>query len=223
MYDEKTKSTKLMRTKENAIDYRFIQEPDLPGLIVSRDWVNSLRKEMPLSPQEKLKILIKKYNISEYFAGILTKEIGLVGLFEEVASKVNPDIALRWIVQEFLSVVNYNKLSLEDFDIKSEHFVELLKAIEKKSITENKGKDILRMWAPSSFSPKEEIAKSKKISREETIAFAKEVIKENKKAVNDYKSGFKGAINFLIGAIMKKSNKKADFGIAKEVLEDLLK
>jgi aspartyl-tRNA(Asn)/glutamyl-tRNA(Gln) amidotransferase subunit B len=224
MYDEENKTTKLMRTKDNAQDYRFISDPDLPSIILSKKEIEKLKKALPETPQNKLKKLTQELSLDKKSSEILTKNIDLLELFEEMIKKVNPKIALQWITLELLSVLNYNKITMDDLEIDPQHFIELLQALEKNKITELQTKDILRKWVPKSFSPLEEIEKNSKIGNSKEIeSFAKQAIKENTKAVNDYKQGEMGAINFLIGAVMKLSNKRADYKIAKETLERLLK
>ncbi|MBS3064574.1 MAG: Asp-tRNA(Asn)/Glu-tRNA(Gln) amidotransferase GatCAB subunit B, partial [DPANN group archaeon] len=113
----------------------------------------------------------------------------------------------------------YVKKELEDVEIEAKHFIELLQLVESKSITELKAKEILRQFIPKSFSPKEQAKKHSKISGESEIdKFIQKVIKENQKAIEDYKSGKKESINFLVGQVMKLSNKRADFKTAKEML-----
>ena len=122
-----------------------------------------------------------------------------------------------------MSVLNYNKKELEELEIETEHFIELLKLLEKREITDLKAQEILRKFVPKSFSPKKQLKSSSTISDKEDIKeFAKKVIKENPKAVEDYKSGKKESINFLIGQVMKTSDKRADYKKAKEILENLL-
>ena len=95
---------------------------------------------------------------------------------------------------------------------------------EKKIITELKAKQILNEFFPKSFSPKERIKGHETISNKSEIEkIAKEIIEKNKKAVKDYKSGKKESLNFLIGEVMKQSNRRADYKTAKEMLEKLLK
>ncbi|MBU4257641.1 Asp-tRNA(Asn)/Glu-tRNA(Gln) amidotransferase GatCAB subunit B, partial [Patescibacteria group bacterium] len=127
------------------------------------------------------------------------------------------------VTEELLSVLNYNKKELEEVEINPEHFIELLKLIENNTITELKAKDILRSWKEKSSSPKQKIEKHSQISDiKEIEKFAKKVIKENKKAVEDYKSGKKESLNFLVGQIMRLSNKRADFEIVRKVLGKML-
>ena len=223
MYDENKGVTIKMRTKEQAQDYRFISEPDLPIIKINSKRVNKIKLNLPETPHKKLKKIIKKYKIEKKSAEVLTKKLEIVEFFEKIIKKTNPKLAVRWVTEELLSVLNYNKKELEDIEINPEHFIELLKLIEKNIITELKAKDILRSWKEKSKSPKQEIKKHSQISDTEIKNLAKKVIKENKKAVEDYKSGKKESLNFLIGQVMRLSNKRADYKTARDVLEKELK
>ena len=223
MFDETKGITIKMRTKEQAQDYRFISDPDLPIIRIEKLRIEKIKFSLPETPYEKLEKLIKKYKIKKSSAEVLTKKLEIVEFFEKIIEKANPKLAVRWVTEELLSVLNYNKKELEEIEIKPEHFIELLNLIEKKEITELKAKDILRSWKEKSISPKQEIKKHSQISdKKEIQKLAEKIIKENKKAVEDYKSGQKQSLNFLIGQVMKISNKRADYKTAREVLENLL-
>ncbi len=223
-YDSEKNKTTLMRTKENAEDYRFISEPDLPAIKIEHLRINKIKNALPETPTEKLQKLIKKHKISQKHAEILTKKIDIVEFFEKVIEKVNPKIAIPWTTIELMGTLNYAKKELDEIEINVEHFIELLQLIEKKIITELKAKEILRKFIPKSFSPKEEAKSQSRISKKSDIEnFVKQTIKENQKAVADYKSGQQNALNFLIGQVMKISNKRADYKVAKEELIKWLK
>jgi aspartyl-tRNA(Asn)/glutamyl-tRNA(Gln) amidotransferase subunit B len=223
MFDEKKGFTVKMRSKEQAQDYRFIQDPDLPAMKIETQRIEQIKLSLPETPDQKLKKLINKYKIEKRFAEVLTKKLEIVEFFEKIIKKTDPKLAIRWVTEELLSVLYYNKKELEEVEIKPEHFIELLNLIEKKQITELKAKDILRKFIPRSFSPGQEAEKNKKISSEKEIEeFAKKVIKENPKAVKDYESGKKESIDYLIGQIMRLSNKRADFKIVKKILKKSL-
>jgi aspartyl-tRNA(Asn)/glutamyl-tRNA(Gln) amidotransferase subunit B len=224
MFDEKKAITIKMRSKENAEDYRFISEPDLPRVIIEKNRIDRIKKALPEIPQEKIKRLIKKHKIDKKSAEILTKNLDIAEFFEKIVEKINPRIAVPWITVELLRALNYEKKVLEEVQINPAHFIELLELVEQNKITELKAKEILNKFIPVSFSPKSEAKRNTKISGTEEIEqFARQVIKENKKAIEDYKAGKKEALNFLVGQVMKLSNKRADFKIAREVLEKNLK
>jgi len=212
--------TELMRTKEQQADYRFIPDPDLPVIKITKKRIQEIEKQLPESPQQKLKKIIKKFKINTKDAEVLTQNLEVVELYEEVIKKIKPQIALPWITVEWLGVLNYNKKTMEDVSIESKHIIELLELLEKNKITPLKAKEILRKFIPKSFSPKKEAEKSRKIGNKgELTKIINDVIKKNSKSIEDYKSGNKQAINFLIGQVMHKTNRRADYQIVKKILE----
>ncbi|MBS3094385.1 Asp-tRNA(Asn)/Glu-tRNA(Gln) amidotransferase subunit GatB, partial [Candidatus Pacearchaeota archaeon] len=224
MFDEAKGITIKMRSKEEAQDYRFITEPDLPIIKLDKKRISKIKSQLPETPHEKLKKIIKKHKIEKKSAEILTKKLDIVEFFEKIIEEANPKLAIRWVTEELLSVLNYNKIELEDIEILPNHFIELLDLIEKNKITELKAKDILRSWKEKSSSPKSEIEKHASISDSGEIKkIVEKVIKENKKAVEDYKKGEANALNFLIGQVMKLSGKRVDYKTAREILEKELK
>ncbi len=224
MFDESKGKTVKMREKEKAEDYRFIHDPDLPVIILEKTKIERLNSALPETPQDKLQKLIKKYDIEKKYAEILTRKFDIAEFFEKVIEKADPKIAAPWVTIELLRVLNYNKKGLDEIDISPEHFIELLRLVGNKKITELKAKEILNRFVPKSFSPIKESENHAKISSgEELKEVSLVVIEENPKAVQDYKEGKKESLNFLIGKVMQKTSKRADFKTAREVLEKLLK
>lgn len=223
MFDENKGITIKMRTKERAENYRFISDPDLPIVKIENKRILTIKSKLPETPDEKLKKLIKKYNIEKKFAEVLTKKLEIVEFFENVIKKSDPKLAINWTTGELLRVLNYNKKDLDEVEIRPEHFIELLGMIDKKEITELRAKEVLNQFIPKSFSPKSKSKEHSIISNEEIKKIAQRIIKENKKAVSDFNGGKKESLNFLIGQVMRHSNKRADFAKAKEILEKILK
>ncbi|MBS3079756.1 Asp-tRNA(Asn)/Glu-tRNA(Gln) amidotransferase subunit GatB [Candidatus Pacearchaeota archaeon] len=220
---EKNK-TELMRLKEQAEDYRFIPDPDLPAIKITKSLIKKIKKSLPESPMQKLEKIIKHHKINKQDAEVLTKNLEIVELFEKVIEKIPPQIALPWITVEWLGVLNYNKKTMDDVKINPQHIIELLKLIEQNKITPLKAKDILRKFIPTSFSPMEEAKKHESISDEKEIEkIIDNIIKNNQKSVSDYKTGEQKALNFLIGQVMQATNKRADFLTVKKILEKELK
>ena len=222
-FEESNRTTTKMRSKETADDYRFISDPDLPTLNIEKSRIEKIKKDLPETPQKKLNNLLKKHKIEKKYAEILSRKLELVEFFEQVTKRINSKLATPWITIELLSVLNYHKKELEDVQILPEHFAELLELVEKKVLTELKAQEILRKFIPKSFSPKTDAKKHSKISdKTEIEKLARKVIKENPQAVQDYKQGKKESLNFLVGQIMKHSDKRADYKTAKEILEKLM-
>jgi aspartyl-tRNA(Asn)/glutamyl-tRNA(Gln) amidotransferase subunit B len=223
-WNSQSSKTEPMRQKESQADYKFITDPDLPVIKVNKSEVNSLKSNLPESPQQKLSKLIKKHNIPKKHAETLSKNLEIVEFFEEVIKKIKPEFALPWINVELLRVLNYNKKTLDEVAIEVEHFTDLLKLIQQGKLTELKGKQILNKFIPKSFPPKKELKSSERITdKTELTTLAKKAIKNNPKAVQDYKAGEQNALNFLMGQIMNLSNRRADYKTSLEILKKLLR
>ncbi len=217
-YDSVKGKTIKMREKESGEDYRFIPEPDLPVIILDEKEIKRIERELPEMPEVKLEKLIKKFKIDKNNAEILAKNLELV---EFVESLKGIDVAknISWITIELLRILNYNKKTLEEVDIKPEHLVELIKEVEAGNITVLKAKQIMNDFIPKSFS----VGKKKDvgmISEDEVSRLCDKVIKENGKAVSDFKNGGGNALNFLVGEVMRASGRRADFSFVKKVLEE---
>ncbi len=222
-FDEGKGKTFSMRKKEGQEDYRFISDPDLQEIVLDNNFIEGIRKNLPETPDKKLGRLIKRYKIDAKNAKILSRNIDIVEFFENVVenNNIEADFALHWVTGELMRVLNWNKKMLHDVEIKSEHFAELLRMVEKKVITELQAKQILNRFVPKSFSPGE--AEGKIDDEKELKKIADKIIKSNKKAVEDYNKGDKKALDFLLGEIMKTTNRRADYKIARKLLENLLK
>ena len=213
--------TELMREKEEQADYRFIPDPDLPIIKIIKDRIEKIKDNLPETPMEKLEKIIKKYKIDKENAKILIKNLEIAELYEKIIEKIDARFALPWITIEWFSVLNYNKKTMQELKINTDHFVELLELLEKNKITPLKAKDIMRRFIPKSFSPKKLLEDNERIDNiDELKEIIKEVLVENEKTVDDYKNGEKKAFNFLMGKVMNATNKRADYQIVRRLLEE---
>jgi aspartyl-tRNA(Asn)/glutamyl-tRNA(Gln) amidotransferase subunit B len=223
-FNDKSKTTTAMRSKEQAEDYRFIPDPDLPIIEISKELIKKIQSSLPESPNTKIKRFIKDYKIDDITAKVLAANIALANFFDEIIQKADAKLASYWVTIELLRVLNYNKKSLEEVDIKPEHFIELLNAVDKKAVTELAAKQILNEFIPKSFSPSSKLKKSSVIEgKAELEKFCKDAIKKSPQAVSDYKAGNEKSIFFLMGEVMKATQKRADSKTALEILKKLLK
>jgi len=221
-FDEKTGKTVKMRSKEGAADYRFIPDPDLPAIKLDEKEVKKIERELPEMPSVKLEKLIKKYKVNEADADVLVKNLELVDFAEELAKTVDLSRHVSWVTIELLRILNHEGKTLDDtdVDIKPAHLAELISLVDKKEITVLKAKQIMNDFVPRSFSVKERLgAEIGKIGEEETKKFVEQAILENKKVWDEYKGGKKESLNFLIGCVMKLSNRRADFAKVREIME----
>jgi aspartyl-tRNA(Asn)/glutamyl-tRNA(Gln) amidotransferase subunit B len=190
--------------------------------------VKEIKAKMPEMPEVKLKKLLKQYKVSEKDAKILARNLELVELFEGIVSSEQAagDISkmLPWVTVELLRVLNYNKKTLEDADVEilPEHLAELIVAVEKGVITKLKGKQIMNDFVPKSFSLREHKEEVSSISEEAVENLCRQVIGENGKVVAEYKGGKDASLNFLIGSVMRLSERRADFKSVTEVMKRLI-
>jgi len=224
-FDEKLGKTIKMRSKEGAADYRFIPDPDLPVIKIDKKLVNSIKANLPEMPGVKLDKLLKKYSVAEKDAKILTKNLELVEFFEALSEYgIDAKKYMSWITIELIRVLNYNKMTLEDedVDVKPEHLAELIKAVSKNEITVLKGKQIMNDFVPKSFSLKEHKGEIGNIDDAAIENLCKQVILENVHVVDEYKNGKDASLNFLIGQVMRLSERRADFKVAGDCLKRLI-
>ena len=226
-FDEKMRRTVVMREKEQAEDYRFIPEPDLPVMLLNNMLIDSIKQKLPESHHSKIE-KYKSLGVEDKEAAILAQKREIAEFYEKVIQnyEVDKKLAAHWVTIELLRVLNWNKKDLKETEIKPAHFSQLLILLQEKKITEAIAKKLLNDFYPKSFLPTEKLRKDKveRISdKEEIEKLCKEIINENKKAVEDYKNGEEKALNFLLGEVMKKSKGQAESRIAKEVLVKLLK
>ncbi len=223
-YDSAKGKTVKMREKETQADYRFIPDPDLPMLKISQARVEKLKKELPEAPQKKLEKLLSEHGIDKKAADVLANDVDLVMLFERVVGLgIKPATAVKWLTIELLRVLNYNKLTLDECEIKPEHVAELIRLVEEGKITELKAKQILNEFVPRSFSPRQKLKEAKKITSVAVLeGIIDNVLASNEKAVQDYMSGKEEAFNFLLGQIMKASERRADYRLASKLLRKKL-
>ena len=215
--------TELMRSKEGQEDYRFIPDPDIPAVKIYKKQVSELKQALPETPMQKLDRVIKKHKIGKTDAQILTSNLEIAQLFEEIIQKLDPVFVLSWITVEWFSVLNYNKKRMDELEIVADHFVELLSLVKDKQITPLVGKDMLRQFVPKSFSVKEKLYATKGVSVSELEKAVKKVLSEHKKSVDDYQRGEKKALNFLIGQVMAATEKRAEYAKVLELLRKGLK
>lgn len=209
-----------MRKKEQQDDYRFIADPDLPSLQLESPFIKSVEKNLPELPEQKLRKLITHYKIDKQNAEILAKHLEIVTFFEAVSKEIDGKFALPWVTIELLRVLNWNKISLDKTDVQIPHFVKLLRLVKEKKITELQAKQILNKFVPKSFDPSStQGAVSDKKELEKIII---KVLEKHEKAVKDFKEGDAKALNFLMGEIMKATERRADYRTAQEILKRLI-
>ena len=213
--------TRAMRTKEEADDYRYIPDPDIPPLLITDEKIESIRAIMQEPPHLKEKRFVEQYDITEHDANVLASELEFANAFEEVCKEIDPKLAVMWIRRELKRVLTYNSISYAGSGITAKELVELLQMLEKDEITVKSGQRVIEELVVNPRPPRE-IVKDlglDKITKNHIVENAvEEALKENPQAVQDYLSGKSEALNFVVGQVMRKTKGRAD---PKTVLEML--
>ncbi len=202
-----------MRLKEEADDYRYIPDPDLPPMRAEESRVEYVREHMPEPSHIKTERFVKEYGIPEDHARVLTSEIDLADAFEEVAREVDPEFAALWMRDEVKRVVYYNKLNFKESEITPAQLVELFRMLLDKKITTKAGQRIMEKLPKNPKMPitiAEEMGLLGVVEEDEVQMAVKQAIEKNPEAVKDYYNGQKKALNFLVGQVMKITRGKAD-------------
>lgn len=218
-FDEAQEITVGLRVKEEESDYRYFPEPDLPPMDL-KGWVERLKAELPELPDARRERLVSQYDISVEHAKILTGERALADYFEEVASKVSPKLAAAWIADVLKGELNYRDMSIAQC-FPPEDMVELLKLLEEDLISDKGAVTIIRKMLDEGGKPREIMEREglQKLKEDILPGVVESVIEENEKAVRDYLSGKREAINYLVGQVMKKLRGRADAAKVYELLE----
>ena len=222
-YLESQMITVGMRMKEDADDYRFITDPDLPPMQISDETIQRILDTMPEAPHNKVKRFVEDYDIDQESAKVLTSELDLAIAYEEVVKKIEPKFAAKWMRDELKRVLSYNKLDFADSEITVDDLIEFLSMIESKEVTAKAAKKIIEQMPNNEKSPKaiaEEMGLLGVVNDDEILAAVKQAIEENPKAVEDYLAGQKASINFLMGQVMKLTRGKADPGETVKLLKE---
>ena len=226
-WDEGKQQTFSQRKKENANDYRYFPDPDLPKLFLSQIFdIDDIKKNLPELPEEKRARYKNDYELKDEDIESYVTDRELGDWFEEVASKLidkeKVRIASNYITSDFLGL---KKTNLDIKLPKTSNFVELIEMISQNQISSRSAKDILAMIVVEDNSPME-IAKAKDLLQKNDEGQLKEVIlkiiKDNPKVVETYKSGKENAIMSLVGQVMKETSGSANPQLALKLLKELI-
>ncbi|WP_244835399.1 Asp-tRNA(Asn)/Glu-tRNA(Gln) amidotransferase subunit GatB [Clostridium sp. BJN0001] len=215
-----------MRTKEEANDYRYVVEPDLPPIIISDEQIKKEKESLPEMPDAKKERFIKEYNLSNRDVDILISDKTLAFFFEDLVKLgIKPKTAANWILSDILRKLNENKMASNDMKLSAENLVKLLKTVEEGKISNNIAREVFEKIFDENTDPLkiiEENGLSQISSQDDLLKIVKEVVKNNPQSVEDFKSGKKQATSYLMGQVMKETKGKANPKIAKQLVDKVL-
>lgn len=221
-----TGTTKTMRSKEDAIDYRYFPDPDLAPLIITTELIENIKKTMPELPDVKKERYIKEYGLNDYDASVLTSSKEISGYFEKLIQKNNPKIASNWLTCELFGRLNKLAINLVESPVSAEMLGELLGLIENNVISGKIAKEVLDIMIDtkkSAIQIVEENGLKQTTNMDEINNIIDKVINDNIKQVEDYRSGNDRIFGFFVGQVMKLSNGKINPQMANSLLKEKLK
>jgi len=227
LWDEENAVTKPMRSKEEAMDYRYFPEPDLPAIIITESRLSNVKDEMPEFADEKAKRFINEYKLNEMEAATLSSEQELAEYYEEVV-KVSDDarLASNWVLTEILRVLKEKNISIEEFSVEPQNIGKLIKLIKANTISSKIAKDVFEILLSENKDP-EIIVKEKGLvqitDNSEIEKIVEQVLAENPQSVEDYKAGKSNALKYLMGQSMRLSKGKANPKMINEMILAKLK
>ncbi len=214
--------TLSMRSKENAHDYRYMPEPDLPPIVTTPEEIEAYRKELPELPDARRARLEQEYGLSEYDAGIITGSRAMAEYFDAVVGEgTDPKTAANWMMGDLAKNLNAESKTIEESPIEAKRLAQMIALIDNGTISGKIAKKVFsEMWTcPDS---PDKIVKDKglvQITDTKAIeAIVDAVLEANQKAVEDYKGGNKKAIGALVGQVMKQSKGKANPQVVNQLL-----
>ena len=222
LWDTKNKKTIMMRSKEEAADYRYFQDPDLPILEVSIAMIDAIKKTMPELPHDRFDRYVTKNGLTPYEAEILVDDLDLSNYYEQ-AHKLNPSKQIvNLILRDVMGYLKEHKISLADFKVSPEKLAKLVSLLEKGTINNRAAQEVFKEMASSGNDP-EQIVKDKNLEQmgsvEELEAMVKELLAANAPQVADYKAGNVKLFGFFVGQMMQKTKGKGDPKIIQELLK----
>ena len=213
-WDDNKELSYTMRSKEDAKDYRYFPDPDLPPIVIGDSWIERIKGEQPEFQEEKALHFQDEYTLSKYDAAILTQNKYLAELFEAVA-KISefPKKVANWFTSEVFRQIKAKELVAEDVTFTPKHLADLIVAVEHKEISQTNAKEVFEKIIDEDVEP---LAYMKQagltiVTDDNAVEVAvEEVLKINHKVVEEYLSGKEKVLGFLVGNVMKAMKGKAD-------------
>lgn len=224
-WDEENGATVVMRSKEDALDYRYFVDPNIPKFKIDSKWVEEIKASIPELPYERKEKYINKYGLSEYDATILIKEKGISDYFEECLKlEIDPKIASNWVIVNIVGYLNKEGIDINYLYLTPEMLKFIIDNINNGTISSKQAKEIFFKVLEEKKEPKNYISKDNaQISdKEELNNIINEILVNNEKQVEEYKNGKTNLFDYFVGQVMKNTRGKANPVITKELLHEKL-
>ncbi len=220
--------TIALRSKEEAHDYRYFPDPDLPALDISRDFVEGVRANLPELPDARQARYVRDYGLRDVDAGILTSDLSLAAFFEEAAGLYpkDPKAVANWVLGDLLRIMNARAAESDEIPITPKQLADTLMLIDRGTISGKIAKTVFEETMATGKDPEVIVKEKGLVQISDTSELEKviaDVIAANPQPVADFRSGKETALGFLVGQVMKATRGKANPGIVNELLMKALK
>ena len=226
LWDTDRKVTFSMRSKEEADEYRYFPDPDLPLVRLSQEMVEAFRKNLPELPEAKQQRFIEEHGLSVYDAEVLSAGKEISAYFEKILSYgASPKIACNWVIGELTRVMNESGKSLDEIKLSPEHLADLTKFIESGEISHKIAKTIFEEMLISAKTPAQIIEEKglKQVSDTGELGrIADELLAANPQQVEQYRTGKTKVIGFFVGQMMKQTRGKGNPAVINSLLKEKL-
>ncbi len=228
LYDTSTGETRVMRTKEDAHDYRYFPDPDLYPLVIEQAFVDAINDNLPELPDEKRARYMQDFGLSAYDASVLVAEQESAAYFEQVAEGNDPKLAANWVTAELFGRLNKENLSIAESPISEEQLSGIVTLISNDTISGKIGKQVLDLMLTDDFKGQsaEAIVEAKGLKQVtdmgEIEKIVDEVLAQNHGQVEAYKQGKTNLLGFFVGQVMKATGGKANPKAVNELLQQKL-
>ena len=223
LWDSAAGRTLSMRSKEEAHDYRYFPEPDLPPLVVDEARIAAVRETMPELPEARRQRFVAAYGLPEYDAGVLTQSSALANYFEQAASASgSPKAVSNWVMGELLRTLKERGVAIEEVPLAPGALAGLIALVEKGTISSTIAKDVFAKMYDSGRSA-DDIVRADGLAQNSDegalLAIVRDVIGKNSDAAAQYRAGKSQTFGYLVGQVMKASGGKANPRLANELLK----
>lgn len=223
-WDEESGTTIYMRSKVDAIDYKYFIEPNIPKFKLSKEWLDEIRASIPPLAFERKEKYINEYGLSNYDATILVKEKNISDYFEETISyNVDKKAASNWITSVILGHVNKYELDISKIFVTPKMLADLISLVDDNTISSKQAKEVLYKALTEEMEPTLIVEKEglKQIgSADQIMQIVEEVLNENPTSIDQYKSGKTNILDYLVGQIMKKTRGQANPAMARSMMQE---
>ena len=227
LFDPDTGETRAMRTKEDAADYRYFPDPDLPPLVIARSWVDEVKAAMPELPRQMAERLVADYGLPEYDATTLTQSPAMAAYFETAAkASGQAKMASNWVMGEISRRLNNEEKDIAQVPVSAETLAALLKRIADGTVSNNAAKQVMDALWTGEGQDVDAVIEAKGLKQMNDSGALEKIIDEvmaaNAPMVEQYRAGKDKAFNALVGLVMKASKGKANPQQAGELLKQKL-